>query len=124
MASTPPGTRICWSDLPGAVRAAAERIIDGGTVTEFRSQAGGFSPGTADRVLTSSGRRASVKAVNAGVNADSARLARQELHVTGALPAHAPVPRLLGGFDTASGCCSCWKTSPACTRRPPGWTTR
>jgi hypothetical protein len=93
------GKRIGWSDLPGSVRAQAQRIIGGGPVVEVRSQPGGFSPGTADRVRTVNGRRAFVKAVSVDLNEDSARLARQELRITAALPEQAPVPRLLGGCD-------------------------
>jgi aminoglycoside phosphotransferase (APT) family kinase protein len=91
--------RIGWRDLPPPVRARAEQIIGGGPVVEARSQAGGFSPGTADRVRTESGRRAFVKAVTPAVNERSAVLARQEMRITSALPPGAPVPRMLGGFD-------------------------
>jgi aminoglycoside phosphotransferase (APT) family kinase protein len=78
-----------------------EQIIGGGPVVAAVSQVGGFSPGTADRVRTEDGRRAFVKAVTPAINVHSAVLARQELRVTAALPGHAPVPRMLGGFDTA-----------------------
>ena len=91
--------RIGWRDLPEAVRSRVERIIGGGAVTSADSQPGGFSPGTADRVVTESGRRAFVKAVSPAVNERSAELARQEMHITSGMPAAAPVPRLLGGFD-------------------------
>ena len=90
--------RIGWRDLPEAVRSRAEEII-GDRVVSAESQAGGFSPGTADRVVTDSGRRAFVKAVTPAINTRSAELARQEMHITAALPEHAPVPRMLGGFD-------------------------
>jgi aminoglycoside phosphotransferase (APT) family kinase protein len=93
------GKRIGWSDLPSSVRAQAQRIIGDGPVVEVCSQTGGFSPGTADRVRTGSGRRAFVKAVSVDLNEDSARLARQELRITAVLPERAPVPRLLGGYD-------------------------
>jgi aminoglycoside phosphotransferase (APT) family kinase protein len=92
--------RIGWRDLPEPVRARAEEIIGGGPVLTADSQPGGFSPGTADRVRTGSGRRAFVKAVSPSINERSAELARQEMRITAALPAHAPVPRMLGGFDT------------------------
>ncbi|MDI6101998.1 phosphotransferase [Actinoplanes sp. NEAU-A12] len=93
------GVRIGWEDLPGPVRHEIEEIIGGGRVVTAQSQAGGFSPGTADRVRTVSGARAFVKAVTPALNEDSAVLARQELRITAALPAHAPAPRMLGGFD-------------------------
>ncbi|WP_433376022.1 aminoglycoside phosphotransferase family protein [Actinoplanes sp. CA-142083] len=90
--------RIGWSDLPETVRSRSEQII-GGRVVAARSQPGGFSAGSADRVVTDSGRRAFVKAVTPAVNARSAELARQEMRITSAMPGHAPVPRMLGGFD-------------------------
>ncbi|MEU4428957.1 aminoglycoside phosphotransferase family protein [Actinoplanes sp. NPDC024001] len=93
------GVRIGWTDLPTGVRQRIEEIIGGGPVISARSQPGGFSPGTADRVRTATGRRAFVKAVSPALNADSASMARQELRITAALPSSAPVPRLLGGFD-------------------------
>ena len=86
--------------MPAPVRARAEQIIGGGRVVEARSQPGGFSAGSADRVRTESGRRAFVKAVTPALNQRSAELARQEMRITAALPEHAPVPRMLGGFDT------------------------
>ena len=91
-------TRIGWTDLPLPVRARVERII-GAPVVEARSQPGGFSPGTADRVRTADGRRAFVKAVTGAINERSAALARQEMRITAALPRQAPTPRFLGGFD-------------------------
>jgi aminoglycoside phosphotransferase (APT) family kinase protein len=92
------GVRIVWADLPSGVRRAVEEII-GDAVVEAVSQPGGFSPGTADRVRTANGRRAFVKAVSPAQNEQSPALHRREARVTGALPAHAPVPRLLGCYD-------------------------
>src|SRR5690349_356523 len=92
------GTRIGWLDLPAHVRERIETVI-GGRVVEATSQTGGFSPGTADRVLTDDGRRAFVKAVSPALNERSAELARQEIRITSALPGHVPVPRVIGGFD-------------------------
>lgn len=68
-------TRLTWADLPDEIRTRAELII-GGHIVEARSQPSGFSPGTADRVRTSDGRRAFVKAVTPAVNQRSADLAR------------------------------------------------
>ena len=62
-------TRIGWLDLPIHVRTAVEDIL-GSEVVQFVGQRGGFSPGTADRVLTSSGKRAFVKAVSRELNED------------------------------------------------------
>jgi aminoglycoside phosphotransferase (APT) family kinase protein len=75
-----------------------EEII-GDAVVESVSQTGGFSPGTADRVRTTDGRRAFVKAVSPAQNEHSPELHRREARVTGALPASVPAPRLLGCYD-------------------------
>jgi aminoglycoside phosphotransferase (APT) family kinase protein len=93
------GSRIEWAVLPPAVRSRVEQVIGGGPVISAQSQAGGFSPGTADRVRTADGRRAFVKAVSPRLNERSAELACQEIRVTAALPPSAPVPRFLGGFE-------------------------
>jgi aminoglycoside phosphotransferase (APT) family kinase protein len=95
---TASGVRIGWADLPAQVRAAIEDII-GGTVVEARSQSGGFSPGTADRVRTADGRRAFVKAVSGDLNEHSPGLHRKEARIAAALPAAVPAPRLLGLHD-------------------------
>jgi aminoglycoside phosphotransferase (APT) family kinase protein len=92
------GVRISWPDLPGRVRSAIEDRL-GGAVVRAESQRGGFSPGTADRVVTRTGDRAFVKAVSPAQNERSTEMARAELRITSALPAGAPVPRLLSGFD-------------------------
>ena len=95
---TASGVRITWSDLPGHVRAAVEEVT-GSAVLSAESQVGGFSPGTADRVVTASGDRFFVKAVSPAQNPRSAEMARSELHIASALPAEAPAPRLVGSFD-------------------------
>ncbi|BCL13165.1 phosphotransferase [Micromonospora sagamiensis] len=94
-------SRIGWTDLPAGVRVAVERII-GGEVVAAVSQPGGFSPGTADRVRTADGRRAFVKAVSSAQNDRSPHVHRQEARNVAALPAHAPVPRLLGCHDDST----------------------
>jgi hypothetical protein len=92
------GTRIGWRDEPPHVQAAVQEII-GGEVVSAHSQSGGFSPGTADRVVTATGRRAFVKAVSPTQNERSVLLARREAAIAVALPADAPAPRLLGSYD-------------------------
>ena len=92
------GVRIGWADLPARVRDAVQTTL-GSPVVQAKSQAGGFSPGTADRVVTEAGDRAFVKAVGRTLNAQSVKMARAELHITAALPATAPAPRLLGSYD-------------------------
>jgi hypothetical protein len=95
---TASGVRIGWGDLPERVRHAVAEIV-GGEVVEAVSQAGGFSPGTADRIRTADGRRAFVKAVSQAQNEQSPRFHRQEAQVTAALPSAAPAPTLLGAYD-------------------------
>lgn len=92
------GSRIAWSDLPEQVQAGVAGIL-GSPVVSATSQAGGFSPGTADRVVTASGRRAFVKAVSPDLNDLSPELHRREARVAGLLPPAAPAPRLLGAHD-------------------------
>lgn len=90
--------RITWAQLPPEVRAGVELIL-GDAVVETRSQHGGFSPGSADRVLLASGRRAFVKAVSAEVNAGSVELHRKEAAISAALPPGVPAPEFLGMYD-------------------------
>src|SRR3954452_9904256 len=92
------GIRIGWAGLPGSVRAAVEDIL-GSPVVEARSQPGGFSPGSADRVRTAAGTRAVVKAVSADKNEVTRSMHRGEAGVSAPLPLSAPVPRLLGCYD-------------------------
>ncbi|WP_181149673.1 phosphotransferase [Arthrobacter sp. MYb227] len=91
-------TRIGWLDLPIHVRTAVEDIL-GSEVVQFVGQRGGFSPGTADRVLTSSGKRAFVKAVSRELNEDTPKIHRQEAHIAGNLPATLPIAPLMGHYD-------------------------
>ena len=92
------GRRLTWSDLPAQVQSAVEDIL-GGRVSGAASQIGGFSPGSADRVVTTSGRRAFVKAVSAAQNPHTPDLHRREARIASALPASEHVPGLLGTFD-------------------------
>lgn len=62
-------------------------------------QQGGFSPGTADRVRTTSGRRAFIKAVSPQLNEHSPDIHRKEAAVTGELAEGVPAPRLIGIYD-------------------------
>jgi hypothetical protein len=90
--------RISWADLPGHVQEGIERIL-GARVAEATSQHGGFSPGTADRIRTVSGRRAFIKAVSSRLNEHSPAIHRKEAAVTGALASTLPAPSLIGTFD-------------------------
>jgi aminoglycoside phosphotransferase (APT) family kinase protein len=98
--TAPPATgqRIGWTDLPADVRRGIENVL-GGAVVAAESQAGGFSPGTADRVRTDTGRRAFVKAVSPDQNPDSPDLLRQEADYLDALARSPRVPRPIGRYD-------------------------
>ena len=99
-ADVPPasGQRLPWADLPSSVRASVSDLL-GSTVTSAANEPGGFSPGVAARVSCADGRRAFVKAVGSKPNATSPDLHRREARILAALPAAAPVPRLLGFHD-------------------------
>lgn len=90
--------RITWHEVPPHVRTHVDRVL-GDDVVEAVCQPGGYSPGSADRVLTRSGLRAFVKAVSPAQNPDSPTLHRREIEVTRALPSSARAPSLLGSYD-------------------------
>lgn len=90
--------RISWADLPRHVQAGIEQVL-GSPVAQVTGQQGGFSPGTADRVLTALGGRAFVKAVSPQLNADSPAIHRKEAAITASLPDTLPAPSLIGTFD-------------------------
>jgi aminoglycoside phosphotransferase (APT) family kinase protein len=90
--------RPTWGELPADVRAGVERLL-GDTVIDAVTQPGGYSPGSADRVLLASGRRAFIKAASAETNHVTVKLHRDEAAITAALPAQVPAPKLLGMYD-------------------------
>lgn len=94
--------RANWPELPQRVRAAIEARA-GAAVVDGISQPGGYSPGLASRLLLDDGRRIFVKAVGPELNPDSPRMFRQEARIAGALPPHAPAPRLLWVLDEGEG---------------------
>ena len=105
MATTPPpasNQRIPWEELPPAVRAEIEQRL-GGAVVAARTQTGGFSPGVAARLELADGRRAFVKAVSPVPNAVAPTIYRREGRIVAAIPASAPVPRLLFMLDDPTG---------------------
>lgn len=91
-------TRIGWADLPHHVREGVEDIL-GAPVEEASGQNGGFSPGTADRVRTSTGRRAFVKAVNPALNEATPSIHRKEAAITAVLPPTLPAASLIATYD-------------------------
>lgn len=98
--SNPParGVRIHWDELPGHIRDAIEDRT-GGRVVEAVTQAGGFSPGLAARLLLEDGRRVFVKAVSEKANPDTPAMHRREAVVVAAMPDSAPVPRLQWTYE-------------------------
>jgi hypothetical protein len=80
------------------VRAAVEDRL-GSSVVAAVTQPGGFSPGVAARLTCADGRRAFLKAVAGSANPNAPRFHRREAAVVAALPASAPVPRLLWALD-------------------------
>ncbi|MFC0622673.1 aminoglycoside phosphotransferase family protein [Kribbella deserti] len=91
------GVRTPYEAIPATVRAWVEREL-GSSVVSAKTQQGGFSPGTAARLVTASGRRAFVKAVGPELNPDTPALFRNEITAMRAvsLP-HAPT--LYGTYD-------------------------
>jgi len=92
-------TRPTWEDVPEGVRIAVEDTL-GARVVSWASQPGGFSPGTADRVVLADGRRAFVKAVAAAANPDTIGLHRREARILETLDGRGlPIARRLGVVD-------------------------
>lgn len=93
------GVRAPWTAIPSRLRERIAAIVGGGEVVEAVTQPGGFSPGPAVRLRTSTGRRAFVKAVSAETNPESPLMHRKEALYSAQMPEHAPVPKLLGSLD-------------------------
>jgi hypothetical protein len=89
------GGRLRWDDLPREVRDAVAEVL-GSPVVGAVSQSGGFSPGSADRVVLADGTRAFVKAVSRAQNPDSPGMQEREARVTAALPPGVPAPGFRG----------------------------
>ncbi len=92
------GARLEWAAIPAPVRAAVDDAL-GSAVVAAVSQPSGFSPGVAARLRLADGRRVFAKAISAHPNPTSPGFHRREARVAAALPAHAPVPRLLWSYD-------------------------
>jgi hypothetical protein len=93
------GARLPWTEVPAYVRRAVTEIVGGGPIVSASSQPGGFSPGTADRLLTTTGRRAFVKAASPAQNVRTPDIHRTEARVVAGLPESPHLPRLLGTYD-------------------------
>ncbi len=91
-------SRLAWNDVPSHLRDAVAGML-GSPVVAADSQAGGFSPGSADRVLCADGRRAFVKTATAHVNPRVVPIHRSEAAVAAVLPDGVPSPALIGVAD-------------------------
>lgn len=89
-------TRLSWTEVPEAVRAAVQDRL-GAAVTRALNSSGGFTLGLASRVVLADGRRAFVKGLPA--THALAGTYRAEATVLAALPERAPAARLLHVLD-------------------------
>lgn len=92
------GVRLAYERMPARVRSWVERVL-GSQVVSAVTQHGGFSPGVAARLVTSSGRRAFVKAVGPELNPDTPALFRNEIAVMRAISPHPHAPALYDTYD-------------------------
>ena len=92
------GVRLAWSDLPDRLHDWVGGVL-GAPVVSASSQPAGFSPGSADRVVTADGRRGFVKAVSPEQNPDTPGLHRRETAVLRTLADVRSVPRLIDAYD-------------------------
>ncbi|MEN0024719.1 MAG: phosphotransferase [Microbacterium sp.] len=90
--------RTSWTGVPTTLRARIEAAL-GSPVVQAVSQPSGWSPGSADRVVTADGHRAFVKSVARSRNGDSADMHRREARVMAAIPPEVQAPRLIAAFD-------------------------
>jgi aminoglycoside phosphotransferase (APT) family kinase protein len=95
------GVRVAYEQAPEELHAWVEATL-GAAVVTATTQPGGFSPGIAARLVCANGSRAFCKAVSARAYEHAASLHRREQGVTAAIPAAAPVPRLLSSYDDGS----------------------
>jgi hypothetical protein len=86
--------RSTWGEAPHIVRRAVEDAL-GSEVVEAVSQAGGFSSGSADRLLLADGRRVFAKSADRSRNVGTYELHRREGAVVRDLPVSVSAPRLL-----------------------------
>ena len=89
---------MSWWTLPAVLRTRVEAIV-GADIVDATSQPGGYSPGSADRVVGENGARAFVKTVGRAEHPDTYALHRRELAVMRQLPATSSAPMLLGSVD-------------------------
>src|SRR5690242_17256073 len=99
--TTPPpaqGVRPDFRTVPAHVREALESWL-GSPILKVEAQQAGFSPGVAARLRTADNRAVFVKIAGPTPNSGLPGIYRREIRITSALPADAPVPRLLWTYD-------------------------
>jgi aminoglycoside phosphotransferase len=89
---------MSWWHLPAALRLRVESLL-GEQILDAESQRGGFSRGSADRVVGADGGRAFVKTIGRREHPQAFALHRRELAVMRQLPDSVGAPRLLGSVD-------------------------
>ncbi|MET0736356.1 MAG: hypothetical protein ABWY55_12045 [Microbacterium sp.] len=94
------GVRVPWDALPPDVHAGVADLL-GSRVVAAQTQRGGFSPGSADRVVCEDGTRAFVKTALASANPEVLGIHRREAAISAWLPGSVAAPRLLGAIDEA-----------------------
>jgi aminoglycoside phosphotransferase (APT) family kinase protein len=92
------GERLPWSALPAAVVEAVEARF-GSSVASTVTQAQGFSPAVAVRLVMNDGSRLFLKAVGPNPNPEAPEIYRAEQRIAAQLPATVPAPRLLWTYD-------------------------
>jgi hypothetical protein len=92
------GVRLPYEKMPLPVRDWVERTL-GSVVVTAATQQGGFSPGVAARLVTTSGRRAFVKAVGTSLNPKTPELFRQEITAVQAIGPLPTAPTLYDVYD-------------------------
>lgn len=90
--------RLTWAELPQQIQDWVTQAL-GAPVISAVTQQGGFSLGTADRLVTSTGRRAFLKAVDAAIHPQTADLHRREGQITSAFPEASPTPSVLANRE-------------------------
>ncbi len=90
--------KLEWGELPVQVRRRIEGLL-GGSVIHAETLPGGFSPGVAARVTTSSNVIAFIKSVSPLISEPSTNANRREAKYTRALRGNPRVPNLLHSFE-------------------------
>jgi hypothetical protein len=111
-------TRLEWRFLPPDVRALVESRL-GGSVVEAVSQGGGYTPGFASVLTTSTGVKAFVKAASRAAQREIAESYAEEGRKLEILDGSVPAPRLLWAHDDGGWVVLCLEAVEARQPRRP-----